>query len=245
MTKIWRSCNGRARRNGLLRFGQTAVMLVAFSVAGVPAATASPSLNNCFNNSGIPCYARGVFYNGKAYGGGYVDVKVTGTSASGSSWLNETLWVTTNGNTEGYWAEIGYTDNNPLCRGKRSWYYTYVNPRKTVQRCISGAVTKGDWYTLEIQKTSSDAYGIYLNYKLVATDKGASGWTYYVYTGAEYHLETVNTNGDARFADNQVRTTKCCTWHSWPTGSSDVSYPQDLNWHWTKHWTQGYDSGSD
>ena len=246
MAKTWRSRTGPARRNGLLRLGKAAVLLVAFSAIGAPAASASPSApNTCFNNSGIPCYARAAFYNGKAYGGGYVDVKVTDTSASGNAWLNETLWVTTNNKSEQYWAEIGYTDNNPLCRGKRSWYYTYVNPKKTVQHCIKGAVTKGKWYTLEIQKTSSDAYKIYLNYNLVATDKGASGWTYYVYAGAEYHLTTVNTNGDAHFADNQLRSKKCCHWSHWPSGSSDVSYSQDLNWRWTKHWTQGYDSGSD
>ena len=242
---ILRGCRRRSFIHHVIPVG---TLLASVILIGVPAANAqvdAPSLNTCFNTSGIPCYARGSFHDGNAKGGGFVETKVTGTSASGSSWLNQTLWVTTNGNTESDWGEIGYTDNNPLCRGKRSWYYTYVNPSSQVQACTSGSVTKGDWYDLEVQQTTSNAYGIYLNNALVATDSGASGSSYYDYAGSEYHLDTVNTNGDAYFEYNEVRNVACCTWAYWPSGGSNVSYSSDINWHWKTDWTYGYDSGSD
>lgn len=215
------------------------------SVAPAEAANTSPTINDCFNTSGIPCYARGTFHNGDGYGGGYVQVEGEDTTASGNAWVNETLWVTTNGTSENYWGEIGYSDNNLLCRGARRWYITYVNPSSQAQKCISGSVTAGTWYQLEVQQTSSSAYGIYLNNNLVENDKGAAESSYYAYAGSEYHLTPVATNKDVYFSYNEVRAKSCCSWSYWPTGGSNVSYSSDLNWHWTTDWIHGYDSGSD
>lgn len=223
---------------GLLLVGWLAGAVPGAAVAATPAVT-----QTCLNNIDYPCYARGSFYNGDAYGGAYVDAKVQSLSASGNPYLNETLWACTNSSACSYWAEIGYTDNSPLCRGSFRWYYTTVNPDTTKQACFGSTPSVGSYYPLEVQEEYSDQYDVYLDGSLVTTDVGTSGWVYYAYTGLEWHLLPSSVGGDAVFSAQELRSTGCCSWSYWPAGGSNVSYSQYYNWAWTSTnpWDNGYD----
>jgi hypothetical protein len=236
----------RGRLGGLALVG---LLLLATGMAvtsGATVAIASPNVQQtCLNNINYPCYARGTFYNGYAYGGAFVYVDVQSMSASGNPYLNETLWACTNSSACSYWAEIGYTRHSPLCRGQFRWYYTYVNPSAgVVQTCFGSTPSVGTSYSLEAQEVYSDQYDIYLNGSLVTTDVGTTGWTYYAYTGLEWHLLPSSLGGNAYFSAQQVRSTGCCSWYYWPAGGTNVSYPQYYNWGWTSTnpWDNGFDN---
>lgn len=90
--------------------------------------SSSPNVGDtCLNDSAFACYARGTFYDGDAWGGGYVQTQVVGLSATSTAYLNEELWVTTSGNSTSTWVEIGYSDNNPFCPGGLRWFWDYVS----------------------------------------------------------------------------------------------------------------------
>lgn len=234
----------------MYRFRSRAVAIVLGAVAGIvigsvgfTPGTASASGSNCLNDASYACYARGTFNNDSQWGGGYVQVEVTGLSASSNAYLNEEMWTTTNGNSLSYWAEIGYSDNNPYCRGEFRWFYYYQNPNASNHACFGSTPSSGTWHQLEVQEDTSTSWYIYLDGNEISIDSGTSGWNYNDFTGLEYHdAGNTSMSGTAYFSYNEVRSTGCCTWYYWPSGGSEVNYPTVYNWTWTQDWIHGYDN---
>jgi hypothetical protein len=201
--------------------------------------------STCWNST-LVCYARGTFNDGSAWGGGYVETEVANMSATESSWINQELWVTTNGNSNAYWAEIGYSANQPYCPGNvLRWFLYYQNPNNSYHECFGVSPSVGSWHQLEIQEDTSSQWYIYLDGKTIAIDTGTSGWNYNDYSGLEYHYGTyTNMYTNGYYSYNEVRGTGCCDWYSWDEGGTEAEYPTDYNWIWTSTdpWIHGYDS---
>lgn len=206
--------------------------------------SASPNLTgSCLNDAAYACYARGTFNDGSTWGGGYVQTQVVNLTASGSAYLNEEMWVGTNGNSYSYWAEVGYSDNNPYCPGSFSWFYYYQNPSSSFGTCFGSTPSAGTWHQLEVQEVNNSTYDIYLDNTQVGTDTGAGEWTYNVETGLEYHdAQGTSFSGDAYYSYNEVRSTSCCSWSYWPEGGQEIEYPSTYNWQWTQTnpWIHAY-----
>lgn len=235
----------RLLRHFLVALVGAATGLMAGAAVFVPSLPVSAAGSNCLNDYEYGCYARGTFDDTTAWGGGYVQVEVAGLSASGNAYLNEELWTTTNGGTS-YWAEIGYSYNQPYCRGTGlRWFLYYENLSTFHGECFGSSPSTGTWHQLEIQEDASSKWYIYLDGNEEAIDSGTSGWNYYDYAGLEFHdAGYTSVSGNANFSYNEVRSTSCCSWYYWDQGGSDVDYPNTYNWIWTETnpWIHGYDS---
>lgn len=212
----------------------------------VPSLPAKALADTCLNDYQLGCYARGTFDDGSAWGGGYVQVEVVALSASENAYLNEELWTTTNDGTN-YWAEIGYSYNQPYCRGTGlRWFLYYQNPSASHGECFGSSPSTGTWHQLEIQEDTSSKWYIYLDDNEEAIDSGTSGWNDQDYAGLEYHdAGYTSISGDAYFSYNEVRSTSCCSWYYWDQGATEAEYPDTYSWIWTATdpWIHGYDYG--
>ncbi len=183
-------------------------------------------------------YAYGYIASGGPYGGGYVQIVIRDMTAADwatNGHINNTIWVTTD-SVDYLWAEVGYTRG---FHGVNA--FTYYWARNNSSGYSDGKLdqigTVGTAHEFEVQQVFNGEYDMYIDNVKVADDTGAYPWTVEVDTGLEYTSPSSSLSATVNHDWQQVRTTTCCSWNLWTTGSRVNTYTHTYTW--TTNWYHG------